>query len=199
MVCLPNIGLNEEELIYLVYKYVSSWTEIPLSICDGYDIEQLRFYDAFLGTLIRNTEEFLRNYPGYENDGFIRSWKYQGKLYRLLHEAPHIDRRYLDGYRLELPSVEYHRMVSHWTDDYSFKGLMYKLSPQTQYIILEADTNDHLAFDIYGFLNKYGFRIPKTENEREFIFPMYKECITEYRMTVEEFVGKKLKDENSFQ
>ena len=83
-------------------------------------------------------------------------------------------------------------MISHWTDDYTFKGLMYKLNAKTKYIILEADTQDHLGFNVNKFRRVYNCEKPNTEKEREIIFPMYKECIIEHRrMSVEQFIRLK--------
>lgn len=60
---------------------------------------------------------------------------------------------------MELPCVDYHGMIAHWTDDYSFPGLMYKLSPEEECIVLEADTKEHIAFDVNGFRKEYGFEM----------------------------------------
>ena len=195
-ICLPNLYLSEGDMIFLLSKVLKSWTEIPLSPFSGYDKDVLKFYDGFLGTLIHQTEEVLKEWPEYGNDDFIKPWKYQGKLYRVLHECPHEDHRCIDGYRMELPKVDYHRMISHWTDDYSFEGLMYKLSSKTQCVILEANTGDHIGFDVNGFRNAFGCAEHFTEGEREIIFPTYKECIKEYRMTIEEFTKMKLQESN---
>ena len=58
----------------------------------------------------------------------------------------------------------------------------------TNTIILEADTQDHLAFDVNKFRKTYKCEKHNTEKEREVIFPMYKECIKEYKMSVNEFI-----------
>ena len=47
-----------------------------------------------------------------------------------------------------MPTIDYHRMITHWTDDYTFEGLTYKLPRDCEYIILEAETKEHLAFDV---------------------------------------------------
>ena len=190
-ICLPNISLSEEDTLFLISRILKSWTEIPLSSTAGYDKEELKFYDGFLGTLIRRTEASIKEWPQCAEDDFIKSWKYQGPLYRVLHASPHNDRRYRDGFRMELPSVEYHRMITHWTNDFTFNGLLYKLSPKQKCIILEAHTGNHIAFDVNRFRDTFGFQERYTEKEREIIFPMYKECITEYRMTIEEFAEMK--------
>ena len=54
--------------------------------------------------------------------------------------------------------------------------------------ILEADTQNHIAFDVNKFRKQYDCENPFTAKEREIVFPMYKECIEEYRMTVNEFI-----------
>lgn len=190
-ICLPELYLPEKDVVSLIGRYLKSWTEIPLSPCSGYDKEKLKFYDGFLGTLIRKTEEALRENPQFACDPFINSWKYQGKLYRVLHACEVKDCRYRDGYRTDLPKVDYHGMISHWTDDYRFEGLMYKLSPKEKYIILEADSGEHIGFDVNRFREAFGFQEHFTKGEREIIFPMYKDCIMEHRMTIEEFVQLK--------
>ena len=65
-------------------------------------------------------------------------------------------------------------MISHWTDDYTFQGLMYKLNTETPYILLEADTQNHLAFDVNKFRREYNCENRFTAKEREIIFSMYK-------------------------
>ena len=80
-------------------------------------------------------------------------------------------------------------MISHWTDDCTFEGLTHKLCPDEQYIILEANTQDHIAFDVNKFRKKYKCKKTNTEKEREIIFPMYKECIIkEHNMSVKDFI-----------
>ena len=187
------IGQNE---IVLLAQLLKGWTEIPLSPGGGYNKEKVCYYDAHIGSIIRDAEELLSGqWNGTYDSGFLESWKYQGKLFRVIHPSPHEDKRYTDGYRLALPKIDYHRMISHWTDDYTFSGLMYKLSDKVEYIILEAETGNHIAFDVNGFRRKYGFEERYTEKEREFIFPMYKECIKEYRMSIAEFVRKKQEED----
>ena len=60
-----------------------------------------------------------------------------------------------------------------------------------EYIILEADTREHLAFDVNKFREVNDVQEPYTQGENEIIFPMYKENIKEYRMTINEFVSMK--------
>ena len=64
--------------------------------------------------------------------------------------------------------------------------------------ILEADTQNHIAFDVNKFRKQYDCENPFTAKEREIVFPMYKECIEEYRMTVNEFIHIKTQWNNSF-
>ena len=73
-------------------------------------------------------------------------------------------------------------------DDYRFEGLMYKLSPEKESIFLEADTGKHIAFDVNGFRKEYGFENQYLAGEREIIFPMHKEFIKEYRMSVADYI-----------
>lgn len=190
---MPCIGFEDDDWIYILIHYLNSWTEIPLNDYGECDLEELKFYDGFIGFLIKETEKYLNNSDDSKdiNIKFIESWKYQGKLYRIIHGNMIEDNEEDDGYSFKLPQVNYHGMITHWTDDYSFKGLMYKLSDDEQYIILEADTKEHIGFDINKFRKNYGCEKKTTENEREVIFPMYKDCIKEYKMTVKEFIQLK--------
>ena len=186
----PNIGFKDDEWLYMVKRYLKGWTEIPLTVSGGYSIETLKFYDGFLGTLLKHTERLSQEYYDFLDHRFVNSWKYQGKLYRVLHDCPPSAK----SRKTKLPKVNYHGMITHWTDDYTFAGLQYKLNPDAEYIILEADTGDHFAFDVNGFRKEYGCEERFTEKEREFIFPMYKECIKEYRMSIREFADLKQKE-----
>ena len=188
---MPNIQLTDEDWIYILINYLNGWTEIPLSSFGGYDIDKLKFYDGFIGYLIKQTEQFLKEHPDRLNKKFVNSWKHQGKLYRIIHPIIIEDETAEDGYSCKLPDIEYHKMISHWTDDYTFQGLMYKLNLETPYIILEADTQEHIAFDVNKFRKTYNCENPYTAKEREIIFSMYKECIKEYRMSVSEFIHMK--------
>lgn len=191
IISVPNLFFKDEEWIYILIKYLNGWTEIPLSNSGGYDVNELKFYDGFIGYLLKQTEHFLKEYPKILNKEFVDSWKYQGKIYRIIHEMEFEDENAEDGYSYKLPNVEYHGMISHWTDDFTFQGLMYKLNTETPYIILEAYTQDHIAFDVNKFRKQYNCENPFIAKEREIIFPMYKECINEYRMSVSEFIRMK--------
>lgn len=120
---------------------------------------------------------------------FIDSWKYQGKIYRVIHAQHYIDNNNKLHYRL--PKVRYHKMVTHWTTDYNFKKLQHKLSPTTKCIILEADTLNHFGFDVNKFRKSNNCENFFTEEENEIIFPMFKENIKEYHMTIAEFIDCK--------
>lgn len=184
-----NPNFTDEEWICIITKYLNGFTEIPLSTSDGYDIEELKFYDGLLGTLLKHTEYISENCPEDLNKKFVNSWKYQGKLYRVMHKTITLGKGNREYYRFR--KINYHGMITHWTDDYTFGGLMYKLFDDEEYIILEADTKEHFAFDVNKFREKYRSRRMNTEKEREFIFPMYKENITEYRMTIKDFIQMK--------
>ena len=185
---LPNILFQHEEWVKLLSTELSSWTEIPLSPISGYDKNSVRRYDGIIGTLLRETELLLKNSPNKVNNSFFNSWMYKGKLYRIIHESPVEDARDKNDFRYELPKIDYHGMIAHWTTDYTFKGLMYKLSPEVESIILEADTAEHIGFDINRFRKTYGFENSFLTNENEVIFPMYKNCITEYKMSINNFI-----------
>lgn len=184
-----NIGFDDNEWIYILIRYLKGWTEIPLNCLGGYDVETLKFYDGFIGTLIKHTEKVHAVCPDLLDSRFIGSWKYQGKLYRVIHSVLTIDED--ENESVALPEVEYHGMITHWTDDYTFKALLNKISADEQCIILEADTGDHFAFNVNGFRKEYRCEERYTKDEREFIFPMYKECIKEYHMSINEFVSQK--------
>lgn len=184
-----NIDFTDDEWKYIILQYLNEWTEIPLNRTIGYDIEELKFFDGLIGTLLKQTENAYYNNPDCLNKEFVDSWKYQGKLYRVLHQSPYTDK---NGERhFCLPKVKYHKMITHWTNDYTFKGLLHKLSRDQKYIILEADTKEHFAFDVNKFRKANGCEETFTKDEKEIIFPMYKEHIKEYRMTISEFVEKK--------
>lgn len=186
-----NIDISDDEWIEIIKKCLVEWTETPLSSLDGCDMDDVRFFDGLFGTLLKQTERITAQNPAILNKKFVDSWKYQGKLYRVMHEHMVFD---ADGnYQVIMPEVNYHGMITHWTDDYTFEGLLYKLPPDDDYIILEADTGDHFAFDVNRFRKKHHCRNRHTDKEREFIFPMYKECIKEYRMSIHEFATKKKK------
>lgn len=185
--CIPNF--TDEEWICIITKYLDGFTEIPLSMSSGYDIEELKFYDGLIGTLLKHTEYISENCPKDLNKKFVNSWKYQGKLYRVMHKTITLGKGNREYYRFR--KINYHGMIAHWTDDYTFGDLMYKLSDEEEFIILEADTKKHFAFDVNKFRKKYKCRRTNTEKEREFIFPMYKENITEYRMTIKDFIQMK--------
>lgn len=187
---IPNINLNDEEWIYIITEYLNGWTEIPLSLSDGYDVDKLKFYDGLLGTLLKETEKLLKLAPAYINREFVDSWKYQGKLYRVIHSHYDFDDEESEPHRV-MPNVDYHRLITHWTDDYTFEGLTYKLPTDCEYIILEAETRDRIAFDVNRFRKIYHCERPFTQKEREIIFPMYKENIKEYSMTINEFIELK--------
>lgn len=187
----PNINFDDDEWICILAHYLKGWTEIPLDSFGEYDIEMLKFYDGFIGTLLKHTERISEICPYLLNGRFVNSWKYQGKLYRVMHPVLTVDDN--DNEKLFLPEVDYHGMITHWTDDYTFRVLLHKLSDDTKYKILEADTAAHFAFDVNKFRKVYNCGEPYTEGEREFIFPMYKECIKEYQMTIKEFAEEKFK------
>lgn len=185
----PNIRFSDEEWLYILECYLKGWTETPLTYLDGYDIDTVKFYDGLIGTLLKQTERIYKIWPDCLDSRFVGSWKYQGRLYRVMHPVLQIDE---NGYEHSvLPEAEYHGMITHWTDDYTFSGLLQKVNPDCEHIILEADTGDHFAFDVNGFRKEYGCEEQYTQKEREFIFPMHKECIKEYRMTINEFIKKK--------
>ncbi|WP_283589415.1 hypothetical protein [Staphylococcus nepalensis] len=185
---MPNIHFNDEQWLNILKQYLNGWTNIPLSDSSGYNRDELKFYDGFIGFLLKQTEQYLNECPSALNMSFINSWKYQGKLYRIIHPIIVKDDTAEEGVSCKLPDIEYHGMISHWTDDYTFKGLMHKLYPKETYIILEADTQEHLAFDVNKFRKTYKCENPYTEKECEIIFPMYKECIKEYCMSVNDFI-----------
>lgn len=191
---MPSIYLEDDEWIYFLFRILKGWTEIPLSSESGYDRDTLQFYDGIIGLLLKQTEQFQKEYPDALDMEFVNAWKYQGKIYRVLHSQVVANNKIKCGYSSKLPKVEYHDMISHWTTDYTFDALLYKLSSSTKYIILEADTKEHFALDINGFREKYECLEEYTKGEQEIVFPMYKECITEYRMTINEFVEMKNKE-----
>lgn len=185
---------SDDEWIYVIIKCLKGFTEIPLSHTSSYNIENLKFYDGLLGTLLKHTEEISNYCPQILNNEFVDSWKYQGKLYRVMHKTITLGKDNRE--KLRFPKINYHSMITHWTDDFTFKGLMDKLSDKEKYIILEGDTKEHFAFDVNKFRKSYNCEEIYTEKEREIIFPMYKENIIEYYMTVNDFIQMKKQERN---
>jgi len=187
-----NMSFTDDEWKIIIIEYLRVWTGIPLTTNGDYDIENLKFFDGLLGTLLKHTESLLKEYPSFLDKEFVDSWKYQGKLYRVIHSHYEPNGNSTEP-RIVMPEVNYHRMITHWTSDYTFKGLLAtaKIFDDEEYIILEADTGDHLAFDVNKFRKANDVQEPYTQGENEIIFPMYKENIKEYRMTIREFIEKK--------
>lgn len=187
---MPSVYLSDDEWICFLIKCLKGWTEIQFTPTGGYNKDILKFYDGIIGLLLKQTERFQKDCPEALNMEFVNSWKYQGKIYRVMHSRIVENNKRRRGYSCRLPKVDYHGMISHWTTDYKFEAL-HKLNPNTKCIILEADTNEHFAFDINCFRKKYDCLEEYTKGEQEIIFPMYKNCITEYHTTINEFIDKK--------
>ena len=187
-----NMSFTDDEWKLIILEYLRVWTGISLTTNGSYDIEDLKFFDGLLGTLLKHTEYLLKEYPSFADKEFVDSWKYQGKLYRVIHPHYAFDNDSIEPHTI-MPEVNYHRMVTHWTSDYTFTGLLAtaKIFDDEEYIILEADTREHLAFDVNKFRKVNDAQEPYTQGENEIIFPMYKENIKEYCMTIREFIKKK--------
>lgn len=189
----PFLHFTDSEWIQIITEYVKGFTELPLTTSEGYSVEDLKFFDGLLGTLLKHTKWILEEIPQEINNEFVNSWMYQGKLYRCMHGVA----KYNCGKEsCSLPTVDYHGMITHWTTDFEFKGLLHKLSNDVEYIILETDTQDNLAFDVNKFRKTYGCQEVFTEKEREVIFPLCKENTKEYRMTIKQFVQMKQQEES---
>lgn len=95
----------------------------------------------------------------------INTWKYTGKIYRVMDCKPH--------------EIEYHNMIASWTKDpESFKK--FQLCEEDKYTFLIGKTSKDWSFDI----NKYCEHNDKKEfkfieHESEIIFPMSKKHITD--------------------
>ena len=150
---MPSVYLSDDEWIYFLIRCLKGWTEIPFSPTNGYNKDVLKFYDGIIGLLLKQTEQFQKEYPDVLSKEFVNAWKYQGKIYRVMHSLIVENNKNKSGYSFRLPNVEYHGMISHWTTDYTFDAL-HKLSRSTKYIILEADTKEHIAFDVNSFREK---------------------------------------------
>lgn len=55
-----NMSFTDGEWKSIIIEYLRVWTSIPLTTNGGYDIEDLKFFDGLLGTLLKHTE-FLYN------------------------------------------------------------------------------------------------------------------------------------------
>ena len=53
---LPSISFNDNDWICILINYLYGWTEIPLNSTYGYNLDDLKFYDGFIGYLIKQTE-----------------------------------------------------------------------------------------------------------------------------------------------
>lgn len=84
---MSNIHFSDEQWIFILQQYLNGWTEIPLNDSSRYDLDELKFYDGFIGLLLKQTERYLKECPDELDKGFINSWKYQGKLYRIIHAS----------------------------------------------------------------------------------------------------------------
>ena len=191
-----NMAFSDDDWKYIILQYLKEWTEIPLTTNDGYDIEELKFFDGFIGTLLKQTEALMSEYPSFLDKEFVDSWKYQGKLYRVIHPHYDPDDNSTEP-RIIIPEVNYHRMITHWTSDYTFEGLLKnnKIFDDEEYILLEADTGNHLAFDVNKFRKANNAEERYTQGEEEIIFPMYKECINEQKTTIKKFIEMKKQEE----
>ena len=193
-----NMSFTDDEWKIIIMEYLRLWTGIPLTTNGDYDIENLKFFDGLLGTLLKHTESLLKDSPSFLDKEFVDSWKYQGKIYRVIH--PHyVFSDNTTEPSVIMPEVNYHRMITHWTSDYTFKGLLAtaKIFNDEEYIILEADTGDHLALDVNKFRQVNNAQEIYTQGENEIIFPMYKENIKEYRTTIKEFIRMKNQEQPS--
>lgn len=85
---IPTIDFSDEEWLYILIQYLNGWTEIPLNKTSGYDLDELKFYDGFIGLLLKQTEWYLKEYPEILDKSFINSWIYRGKIYRVIHARP---------------------------------------------------------------------------------------------------------------
>ena len=191
-----NMSFTDDEWKLIILEYLRVWTGISLTTNGGYDIEDLKFFDGLLGTLLKHTEYLLKECPSFLDKEFVDLWKYQGKIYRVIH--PHyVFRDDSIEPSVIMPEVNYHRMITHWTSDYTFKGLLAtaKIFDDEEYIILEADTGEHLAFDVNKFRQANNAQEVYTQGENEIIFPMYMENIKEYHMTITEFIKMKTQEE----
>ena len=193
-----NMSFTDDEWKIIIMEYLRLWTGIPLTTNGDYDIENLKFFDGLLGTLLKHTESLLKDSPSFLDKEFVDSWKYQGKIYRVIH--PHyVFSDNTTEPSVIMPEVNYHRMITHWTSDYTFKGLLAtaKIFNDEEYIILEADTGDHLALDVNKFRQVNNAQEIYTQGANEIIFPMYKENIKEYRTTIKEFIRMKNQEQPS--
>jgi hypothetical protein len=87
-------------------------------------------------------------------------------------------------------------MITHWTTDFSFEALTHKLGLNTKYIILEADTQNRLAFDVNKFREINEINEVYTKKEDEIIFPIYRKHIKEFFMTINDFKDLKMEEKD---
>lgn len=69
------------------------------------------------------------------------------------------------------------------------KGYILPESKSVLETYMGDETKEHIAFDVNGFRKEYGFENQYLAGERKIIFPMYRDCITEYKMSVNNFIA----------
>lgn len=68
--------------------------------------------NGLLGTLLKHTEFLTKEYPSTLDKEFVDSWKYQGKIYRVIHPHYVFDTDSTEP-RTVMHKVNYHGMITH--------------------------------------------------------------------------------------
>ena len=103
IIVMHNIHFSDKEWINIFKQYLNEWTEIPLTESSGYDFDKLKFHDDCIGLLLKQTEYFMKEYPDSLDMSFVNSWKYQSKLYRIIHARRIENSKTKSGYSCRLP------------------------------------------------------------------------------------------------
>lgn len=126
---------------------------------------------------------------------------YQGNLFRI-HSASTISYEnidlsknilisdiYSDGSCGVLTKTELTDKVVAFSKNPDFtRRIFYKIKPSQKAIILFANTNSLYGIDINEFYKHFGVRNPRFEEEKEVLFPIFKEnIIKEYQCTPRQF------------
>ena len=69
-----NMSFTDDEWKLIILECLRVWTGISLTTNGSYDIEDLKFFDGLLGTLLKHTEYLLKEYPSFADKEFVDSW-----------------------------------------------------------------------------------------------------------------------------
>ena len=132
----------------------------------------------------KNTSEFVRKLTPETNDDLllkldeinkdIESWKYNGKVYRVVNCKKH--------------EVEYHELIASWVSNIKAFESFNHLCKNSKYTFLIGNTGKDWAFNVNKYREHINNRHRYTEHESEIILPMNEKYVTDiFYGTLEEF------------